>query len=608
MRINRLLILLLSFEKAIIASALLIERQEQGAWPDWDFGDLFEDGVTLFRGLGGLFQDPQDSDSSKTKPSPDTDTPSDGKTSPDSPQATPASPPSPDTPQVAPAPPPSLDIPQVVPASPPSSDTPPAEQYKIEIHNNPSPLPGLGLDGPAAPPSVNEECDPMNINYADCTQTADQLIFTSGCAGIDPNQVVSVEASAQNQAIQERLVIMNNQNILAGKEGRGLRISSLYLCGVFFFAVPLTKKQIQDIEKQPGVRSVRPNQALYMEDVPASFGPEESDPADTPVLTAPGSQPHKRDRVIVDPLAFEDLRFISTPQGQELSPAYFYYSKAGLDVTVIAVDSGANIAHDEFVTATGGSSLLRDRIYAMDSLGLADDYDNFGTCRLSKIVGRTYGVARRAKAMIAMIAPELSSLIDVFVQVANYLNEKSRSGQKVKGYYVMSLMLQWDNTDPEETGLFQELLDILIKRFQLVVVVQAGIDPNYHNSDIIRWPATSERRNDIIVVGAVEVRTGRTYAFSRGGPFLSVNAPGTGKCAQNDAGTASMRRRGTDVATADVVGVIAYLLSLETIGPVLRRDPTMIPLRVKYYIKNVAAYKRLEDDFPAIWNLLGRFS
>lgn len=155
MRINRLLILLLSFEKAIIASASLIERQEQGAWPDWDFGDLFEDGVTLFRGLGSLFLDPQNSDSSKTKPSPGTDTPSDGKTSPDAPQAAPASPPSSDTPQVAPAP-------------PPSSDTSPAEPYKIETDTNPSPLPDPGLDNPVAPPSVNEECDPMNVSPQNC--------------------------------------------------------------------------------------------------------------------------------------------------------------------------------------------------------------------------------------------------------------------------------------------------------------------------------------------------------------------------------------------------------------------------------------------------------
>lgn len=398
---------------------------------------------------------------------------------------------------------------------------------------------------------------------------------------------------------------MNNQNILAGKGGRGLRISTLYICGVFFFAVPLTNKQIQDIENQPGVRIVRPNQTLYMEDIPASSDLEESGPADIPVLTAPGNKPNKRDRVIVDPLAYEDLRFISTPMGQELSPAYFYYSKAGLDVTVIAVDSGANIAHDEFVTATGGSSLVRDRILAMDTVGLADDYDNFGTCRLSKMVGRTYGVARRAKAMIAMTAPQLSSLIDVLIQVANYLNEKRRGGQKVGGYYVMSIMLQWDNTDPDETSFFQDLLNLLIKHFQLVVVVQAGIDLNYLNSDIIRWPATAERGSDIIVVGAVEVRTGRTYLFSRGGPFLSVNAPGMGMCARNEAGTASMRRRGTDIATAEVVGFIAYLLSLDNIGPILRRNPTVIPSRVKNYVKNVAAYKRVDDDFPAIWNLLG---
>lgn len=138
MRSTRLLILLLLFKHPVITSAQLVERQEQGFWPD--FGDL--DGLSFLRGDGDLFQTPQGSDSWNTEPPPTTDTTSDKQKPPDSPEAVPAAPPAPDT----------------------SSPTEPV--YKIEIHNNPSPvpLPGLEPNPPAAPPSVNEDCDPTNVS------------------------------------------------------------------------------------------------------------------------------------------------------------------------------------------------------------------------------------------------------------------------------------------------------------------------------------------------------------------------------------------------------------------------------------------------------------
>lgn len=400
---------------------------------------------------------------------------------------------------------------------------------------------------------------------------------------------------------------MNGQNILAGAGGRGLRISTSDICDVYFFAVPLTKNQIQEIEKKPGVRMVGPNQVLQVaDDSPSSSDPEDNLPGDVPVLAAPGGPLKKRDQVVVDPFAWEDLRYISTRQNLRLSNTYLYYSKAGEKVTVFAADTGVNILNDEFVTLKGESSLLETRIYAMDTAESPDDEDNFGTCRTSKIVGRTVGVARKAKVMIVKVSPNLSSLIDVFVQIANYLNAKSRLGQDVKGYHVMSIMIQWDNKDRAETVAFNEILDLLINYFQLVIVVPAGWDNTEQNSDINMWPASAERRHNIIVVGAVNIRTGRTYPFSRGGPFLTVNAPGNVKCARNQApGRFFMTRIGVDVATAQVAGLVAYLLSLDNVGPILRRDPAMISLRVKYYIRNVAAYTRSNGDFPSIWNLLG---
>lgn len=139
MRITHPLILLLSFRKSIITSAQLVERQPQGVWPDLNWGNLFWDGVTVFRGIENLFQDPPGSDS-KTKPPPDTDAQPDGKPSPDSPEVAPAEPPS-------------------------SATSSPAEPvYKLKINNDPSPPPDLGTDLPLVQPSVNEGCDFINVS------------------------------------------------------------------------------------------------------------------------------------------------------------------------------------------------------------------------------------------------------------------------------------------------------------------------------------------------------------------------------------------------------------------------------------------------------------
>ena len=138
MRTAELLVLLFSFKTPMLASAQLVERQEQGGyWPDVGVGELFWDGVNFLHGVGNFFQDPQDSDSSKTNPPPATDTPSDKKTSP-----------------------------EVGPASLPSADTSPAERvYKLKIDNDASPSPPSDPGpNPVVLPSVNEECDPTNVS------------------------------------------------------------------------------------------------------------------------------------------------------------------------------------------------------------------------------------------------------------------------------------------------------------------------------------------------------------------------------------------------------------------------------------------------------------
>lgn len=442
-----------------------------------------------------------------------------------------------------------------------------------------------------------------------CGMTTDQLVFTSSCVGIYPNKPVSVETRALNQAIQEKLDNMNHQNIQARMGGLGLRTSMSKICDVYLWAIPLTKDQIQEIKDMPNVDMVRPNQDLQVEPRSSDLG--DSDPVErpvspAPVFAAPGSQLKERDQLVVDQLAWQDLRFISTPPNLPLSDAYSFYSKAGEGSINIAVETGVNVLHDEFRTETGESSILENAIYAMDAVEVPGG-DNTGTCRTSKIVGRTVGVARKAKVLVAKVAPKLSSVISVLLQIADYLDSKDKNEENVRGYHVMSIMIQWNNDDQHITDRFEEIFEVLINHFQLVVVVPAGLDLRRRNGDINMWPATTAGRYDIIVVGAVDVATGKAFSYSRGGPFLSVNAPGDVNCAWkfSTVGSGYMLRLGTDVAAAQVAGVISYLLSGEETGPYLRRDPAKISENIKQYIMTKASYKRSDDHVPAIWNLVG---
>lgn len=143
MRTALLLTLLLPFKKPVIASAQLVERQTQELWnPAETIGATFTflGGVGAYVGnaIGNLFQDPKESDTSKTipPPTPNTDTESDGQSSSDSLKASPPSPPAP-------------------------AALPDEPVYKINIQNDQSKAPDTdtvpNLSG--APPSVNEECD-----------------------------------------------------------------------------------------------------------------------------------------------------------------------------------------------------------------------------------------------------------------------------------------------------------------------------------------------------------------------------------------------------------------------------------------------------------------
>lgn len=399
------------------------------------------------------------------------------------------------------------------------------------------------------------------------------------------------------------------QNTLARDQGLGLRTSTSKMCDVLLFAVPLTRKQIRDVINTPGVRAVVPNKSIETEEDPGSFYQEDEQPAETAETPVPASPKRahmgKRDDISRDYNAYEDLRHISTAPNELLSRFYSFSTETEKTTTIIALDSGVNFLHQEFMRDT---SIIEAFLYGLDASTMTVDYTGFGTCRASKAGGPRYGVSKKARLVIAKLAPSMASLLDLLVRIINFLADKGDNGESVIGYHVMTILAQWDNKDNEDAEIsneFEKLIDLMIRHYKIVVVFPSGTDRTMANSDINRWPATIERRHPILVVGAVRVQDGMMYPWSRAGPFLSVLAPGRVKCARNSAGNSVVFKYGTDVAALQTASLISYLLSHLTTGPFLRREVGLIPSNVKDFIMTTASYARRPGEVPSIYNLAG---
>lgn len=464
-----------------------------------------------------------------------------------------------------------------------------------------SPEPAYGLktppaekDEPLSPPLLlppkTEECDSTNTDSEGCDASLDQIIFTSSCAKLRPPPVITDEIRDQNQAIWDRLNEMAPSRV---------RKSTSSLCDVFLFIAPLTAKQREETLKLPGVNAVVPNQALK----PSGRIPIPQDEGEPAKVLVPQKRGRVKKRAVIrsDPDATVALKFISTLKGYPggISDAYFYDDRAGRDTVVFPIGAGVELGHEEFTTRR--RPVIRHFFRALDSDEGTIDVDSFGSCIASIIGGPTYGVSKETDLIPVKIAQHVGSILDAFNQVLKYVDGMVKSKTRDQGYAIV-LGEGWPEADPRATEAFDALLDSLVFDYDVVVVVAAGEDYSEGRGLIGQFPAILAADTPIISVGAVDIR-GATEAWSRGGNALTVSAPGTVKCAANQAGSDFAYGIGTHIAAALVGAVAVYHLSTD-IGDVLRADPEGVPAAVKRYIVD-NAYARMPGGDEAIWNLLG---
>lgn len=425
----------------------------------------------------------------------------------------------------------------------------------------------------------------MTWNNNPCGIATDQIIYPDNCEDTTLD-VAAIEVP--NEAIAQALVGMVGVD--------GVR-TSLRKCGVFFWTAKLTAEQIETIRGMKGVTAVVP-------DGPVEIEPKTSE--DTLPEEESGQLP-RRDTILTRLSVTQDLAFISQPPGFKQSqglPSYSYFKKAGKGIKVYVVDTGAVATNAYFMRPNDENnnqqSVVDGWLYAFDTdfTQSDSDVDGHGTCAASKVAE----VVPQVGLIIVKTKPFKSSLLDGLEQILEHLQLRLETpGQNVKGYTVVTIQQGWQGEDDYNKQALEGLIRRLVQEFQVVITVGSGRDSTNSRKDIDYWPALFSLTYPIITVGAVQPYSGITFAWSMGGPALTVSAPGHVRCAAAAPGNWHFYRFGTSFAAPAVAGLVAYFLSLDDVGNFLRKEKTLIPQAVKEYILKWA-YIRPDGTDQAIWN------
>lgn len=424
----------------------------------------------------------------------------------------------------------------------------------------------------------------------------DRVILTSICENLASNQIQITEAiRSRNQLIESTLTDIDTLNKRNGHPGPGVRKSQSNSYDVLYFLVPLTDKQVDDINRLDGVYTVEFSQKLM------DFNYRENDPALQETLQTPikvkGRQLddpptfNPSFQIETQPGVYPDLGFISTPFKKETARAYNYESKAGEGVVAWVMNSGVDRDPDfvieEYHFAQGATA------EEVDDLGL-------GTCYASKITG-LYGVAKKGRLKIMKIGFHLGSVADGLTGIIDSVSKMA------VGFTVIALDENWAPLGGVMTKVIEDLITTLEQVYQVPIVVKGGdeSDSNKYSNpaelNIITLPALWSQTHPLIVVGAVDPLSGKRYPWSRGGPFKTISAPGRVKCTNQFKPGSSQITKGGDFAAAQVTGLLVYLLSSAQYGDHLRMDPSGVPRAIKELVLQLGYIREGSQDI-SIWN------
>ncbi|KXH62705.1 alkaline serine protease Alp1 [Colletotrichum salicis] len=236
------------------------------------------------------------------------------------------------------------------------------------------------------------------------------------------------------------------------------------------------------------------------------------------------------------------------------STEYVYDSTAGEGTTAYVFDTGIRTSHSEFegrasfgINGVTGSTV---------SPGSNSDTDGHGTHVAATIVGKTYGVAKKAKAIdIKVFDGSTGSTSAILTGLTWAVNDIVSKG--AQGKSVLNMSLSASNVSALDDA-------VLAAYNQGILTVAAAGNDNQPATD-----TSPARLPESFTVGMTRPDRGRVNIIegiygSSYGPELDVFAPGQNIISasySSDTGTAT--KTGTSMAAPLVAGLVCYLRGLE---------------------------------------------
>ena len=289
-------------------------------------------------------------------------------------------------------------------------------------------------------------------------------------------------------------------------------------------------------------------------------------------------------------------------------PHYAYNTVAGQDVAVYVIDSGASPFNPAYLEMSGSKRWLKiDEQYwqkhAVNIPSTETDEQNHGSCVVSKVAGKTYGVAKNVDIVVAKVGVRQTdtALAGWYIHLLKKAREDVLK-QNLKGKAVVNLSGGLPLTDTSVIATIRLATESLLKD-DVVVVTTSGNDKvswfpfsncklyegsparlnrveetedqvrltstQLNNPTVSKYPALfAETFADLIVVGTVYTH-GTATEFSQGGLLVTVYAPATVKAGTRSAGiscansisTGKAYKVGTSFAAPQVAGIAAYFMS-----------------------------------------------
>lgn len=331
-----------------------------------------------------------------------------------------------------------------------------------------------------------DQKDISNSNLRPCHEASAQIVWSADCADTGQNKVTGSILSGM-----DALYFISGDTLCA-KNGR-----------VSFWLARLTPQQITTLkEDTQSVRIIVPNVPFEYVDNRKSFG------SGMAPATGETNSFKKRDlRVIKQDPADVSLSFLSTTLEGPIAQTYSYFSQGGRGTRVYVLCGGMDPTVDDLPDAE------IDSIFAGQVKQDQSDIHpgGMGTCMGSKIVGSIFGVAKFATLVAVKYDPSVGGFIDALDKLVEDLMRWTISGYVVRGKAVVSINGGYPYARPGDPTAerIRELINELVKAYQLVVVVSAGFDPKNDYAEISDWPAALSPFYDIITVGAVDPRSGQ---------------------------------------------------------------------------------------------------